>query len=425
MLSWGGDALDRDEAFRFLSRGSSGVGEWNSHRQKDADIPALSGVNLNGAYLEGADLRGACLAGAYLNRAYLEAADLRRANLAKAYLCEADLREADLRGVQLEGASVGGASFRGADLRKSCLRGAYFRKADLREADLREANLREADLDGVNFERARLEGSDLRGANLEGAYLGRANLEGASLAGCRCRDTTFTNLDLSGAVWLESVGHGGPSTVGVDTILRSRGKIPEAILRGCGLSPWEVLGAKLYDPALTPPQFCEIQVQILDAWTQGKDMINGCFISYSSKDAKFAEKLRTSLMAAGVNVWLDNHDLLAGDLQDQVWRAIQVQHVAVLILSEHSIASDWVENELDMARRKEKEEKRPVLCPIALDDTWKSKVDSDDGPGDPERQLWRTLMRKKVLDFSARRTGGFDVAFEKLLRGLKLNYGPK
>ena len=37
----------------------------------------------------------------------------------------------------------------------------------------------------------------------------------------------------------------------------------------------------------------------------------------------FVDMLRDRLMAEGVNVWLDRHDMIAGTMQDRVWRAIQ------------------------------------------------------------------------------------------------------
>jgi hypothetical protein len=82
--------------------------------------------------------------------------------------------------------------------------------------------------------------------------------------------------------------------------------------------------AKLYRPELTPPGLADLQCEIFDAWTRGRSMINGCFVSYSHSDAKFVDKLRDRLYAEGVNVWLDRHYMVAGALQDQVWRAIQI-----------------------------------------------------------------------------------------------------
>jgi hypothetical protein len=78
-----------------------------------------------------------------------------------------------------------------------------------------------------------------------------------------------------------------------------------------------------------------------------------------------------------------------------------------------------------MARSTEKAEGRAALCPVALDDAWKDKVEAKDGPGDPSLQLWRTFKQKLVLDLSEWETEGFDVAFQRLLRGLKTNCGPR
>jgi hypothetical protein len=150
----------------------------------------------------------------------------------------------------------------------------------------------------------------------------------------------------------------------------------------------------------------------------------GCFISYSREDAKFVDKLCDRLSKEGINVWLDRHDMVAGTIQEQVWRAIQVHHVVIIVLSKVSVESDWVKNELDMARRKEKVAKRAVLCPIALDDAWEAKVAAEESSGDPRRALWQTLTEKLVVDFSGWKTRAFEGSFEKLLRGLKLHYGP-
>ncbi len=71
---------------------------------------------------------------------------------------------------------------------------------------------------------------------------------------------------------------------------------------------------------------------------------------------------------------------------------------------------------LDMARKREKTENRDLLCPISIDDAWKSKLDDDAS----DRALWRTLMKKAIIDFSP--AADFETSFGKLLRGLKINY---
>ena len=78
-----------------------------------------------------------------------------------------------------------------------------------------------------------------------------------------------------------------------------------------------------------------------------------------------------------------------------------------------------------MARAKEKAGGRAVLCPVALDESWKRKIDATGQPGDPSRALWRTLTQKLIVDFSGWKSDDFDRAFQKLLTGLKVNYGPR
>ena len=136
--------------------------------------------------------------------------------------------------------------------------------ANLSGANLIAAYLREANLIGANLSEANLSMADLSRADLS-----RANVSGAKLCDAICWFTLFTNVDLSEAIGLDSVRHIGPSTIGIDTLFRSKGKIPEAFLRGCGLSPWEILAANLYRPELTPAGLSDLQYQIFDAWTGG------------------------------------------------------------------------------------------------------------------------------------------------------------
>lgn len=432
--------MDREEALKLLRGGREGIRAWNEYRRQDGDCPNLgdagleranlgrailgraylAGSNFAGAYLAGATLAGAYLAGSNFAGANLTGADLGRAYLEGADLKEADLTGADLKEAVLNRAMLARAKFKRAYLAGAALAGAQLKGADLEGADLGRADLEGADLKGANLTGAYLKGADLKEANLDGA-----RLEGAHLGQAKCLSTAISNVDLSQVGGLDNVEHVGPSSIGVDTLSRSKGRIPEVFLRGCGLAPWEVLSSRLYDPQMTPPRFADLQCDIFSAWTKGKDMINGCFISYSRKDWKFVDKLHDRLVAEGINVWLDRHEMVAGAIQDQVWRAIQLHHVVIIVLSEDSTQSDWVENELDMAREKEKTEGRVVLCPVALDEAWRTKVDARGGPGNPSRPLWRTLQQKLILDFSPWETEAFDQVFAKLVRGLRTYYGPK
>ena len=63
----------------------------------------------------------------------------------------------------------------------------------------------------------------------------------------------------------------------------------------------------------------------------------------------FVDKIYARLKQEGANVWLDRHDMVAGPMQKQVFQGIRLNDVVLMVLSESSLKSDWVENELDMA----------------------------------------------------------------------------
>ena len=94
---------------------------------------------------------------------------------------------------------------------------------------------------------------------------------------------------------------------------------------------------------------------------------SSCFISYSSKDEEFAQRLHTDLQKKGVRCWFAQHDVQGGrKLHEQIEQAILVHERVLLILSAHSMNSDWVKTEIAKARKQEVEQKRQVLFPLRL-----------------------------------------------------------
>src|SRR5438270_103106 len=72
------------------------------------------------------------------------------------------------------------------------------------------------------------------------SYFSEVDLTGADLCEADFNktyisDTVFRDVDLSEAKRLDTVKHQRPSTIGIDTIIRSRGNIPEIFLRGAGV----------------------------------------------------------------------------------------------------------------------------------------------------------------------------------------------
>ena len=79
-------------------------------------------------------------------------------------------------------------------------------------------------------------GAKLSGGDLIGAKLSKVgDLSRADLRGAKVSLIIFGDNDLSVVEGLDTVEHRGPSTIGIDTLYSSGGKIPEVFLRGCGV----------------------------------------------------------------------------------------------------------------------------------------------------------------------------------------------
>jgi hypothetical protein len=220
---------------------------------------------------------------------------------------------------------------------------------DLSGADLSGADLHWADLSWADLRGADLRAAYLRGASLSGANLTVADLSGADFDNAFADGSNFGNVDLSEAKNLETVFHGSPSTVGIDTLFKSKGKIPGGFLRGCGVPDVLIEYLPTLIGAMAPIQFYS------------------CFISYSGKDDAFARRLHSRLEAEKLRVWFAPEDMRGGrKSKDQIDEAIRIYDRLLLVLSEESMKSNWVRHEIKRARQKERETSREVLFPISL-----------------------------------------------------------
>ena len=367
-------------------------------------VTELSGADLREANLQGADLRGANLFGADLRTANISRADLRRADLSRANLGRADLDRADLGGAQLRVAKLNSTSLAGANLREASLSEADCSWALFRGSDLTGAELDRADLTGARLSGADLNGANLTAANLGGTDFSRANLVGTDFSHVLAQSTRFTAVDLSVAKGLETVRHYAPSTVGIDTIYKSRGKIPEVFLRGCGV----------------PDEF----IAYIGSMVGRPIEFYSCFISYSTKDQQFAERLHADLQAKAVRYWFAPHDIKGGrKIHEQLDEAIRLHDKLLLILSEHSMSSNWVKTEIANAREREKREGKQLLFPITLVPfeaikKWKL-FDADIGIDSA-----REIREYFIPDFSNwKEHDSYQTAFQRLVKDLKAGAG--
>jgi hypothetical protein len=336
-----------------------GAAFWNSWRDNNPKVkPNLRGANLSSIIISGVDLRNAIL---------------RDANLEKAIIRYGNLR----------GCDCSGANFAGADLNHANLRSVNFTNAILSNSDLADTNLTHAKLCNAVLSEA-----DLYLANLNHADLTEADLSKAKVG-----RVLFTDVDLSTVKGLDTLQYLGPSTIGVDTIYRSKGNISESFLRGIGV-PEDFI---IYITSLTKQAF--------EFYT--------CFISYSNKDQAFTERLYADLQSKGVRCWYAPEDLPIGEkLRIGIDDSIRKHDKLLLVLSKHSVESQWVEKEVETAFEQERLQNRMVLFPIRLDDTI-MRIETG----------WAADIRRtrNIGDFrSWKKHDKYKKVFDRLLRDLKI-----
>jgi hypothetical protein len=288
----------------------------------------------------------------------------------------ADLDDANLRGANLSGANLHHVHLGNADLSHATLRDAFLRRVgliftDLSGADLSSAYLGEAHLIGVNLTRARLGGTDLTGALLD--------------------HNLFVDVDLTSVIGLARCWHRGLSYIDTLTLEKSGSLLPIPFLRGIGL----------------PDNFIEYLPSLFNQAIQ----FYSCFISYSNVDDEFAKRIYDDLQNNGVRCWFAPHDLPIGeDILGGIDVGVRLRDRVVLILSEHSIRSGWVKDEVTAAFEEERKRGQPVVFPLRLDDAV-MKTD----------EAWAAKLRaRNIGDFRRwKDQDAYKESFERVLRDLK------
>ena len=378
-----------------------GVDIWNQWRiENPEETPDLSAADLSAAYLDEAnfsraDLRLANLRGAYLDEANFSLANLCGADLSEATIIRADLSQADLRQADLSSAKLRYVDIRLTNLTFANLIFANLSGADLSGADLSFTTLSYADLTFANLTVAKLISADLSKTNLSKANLSKANLSFANFTDTLIGWTVFGNVDLSQVVGLETIRHQDPSIIGIDTIYQSKGNIPYKFLLDAGVPKDDIA------------YLLSLAGKAIDFYS--------CFISYSSQDQAFAERLHADLQAKGVRCWYAPEDLTIGEsILSGIDKGIRLHDKLLLVLSTDSVHSRWVEHEVEAALYEElrSDRKAKMLFPIRLDNVV-METDVD--------WTYRIRQTRHIGDFTQWKDhDAYQQAFERLLRDLKM-----
>jgi uncharacterized protein YjbI with pentapeptide repeats len=322
-----------------------------------------------------------------------------------------DLSGADLTGCDLRWMNFAGASLEGVNFQNGLLTGAYFGPAQFQsEAPHVSKKNIPVNLDGARFDgsvllAATFNYASLRHASFEDTYLGLANFRNVvfdhnSFAGATLVNTGFAGCNMSGARGLEACVHHGPSHLDIATLRQSK-RLTRSFLRQTGI-PDTILEA-------------------LPRLAAGASQFYSCFLSHSSGDQQFCDRLYTRLVQETVTVWYAPEDMKGGDLiVSQVKKAVDVHDKVIVVLSKNSLQSAWVANEIKWAQRREHSSGDRALFPISLVSfdllrRWE-RIDPDTGI-----DLAEEVRKYYVPDFSNWTDNQqFDQGVNRLLRDLRV-----
>ena len=353
------------EAVEILRRGPAGVKEWN----------AL--LNTGGGTI-------------IPPRNFFANVDLSGFKLQGVHFIGLDFLVSTLVNTDLRGSVLMGTGFESSCLAKSKLDGANASGCRFVMTDLRHASLRGVNLTGAQFVPSTAAGCDLTGAILAGTFIM-----------CRFEANAATQV-----IGVDQVIHKAPSFMPVQVMLDSMVALPDSFLQGCGLIQAEI------DYFRSMP---------------GMPRRASAFISYSSEDSAFADRLYRDL-ARHVRCWKWDEDAKTGrPLWQAIDSAIRRNDKLILIASKHSLNSPAVIREINRALNREDERRRKiadgdtsvdpdVLFPVAIDryifDEWDHHRKAD-------------VLDKKVADATGWEKSDTDYqrVLNRLIRDLEPDVG--
>jgi hypothetical protein len=93
------------------------------------------------------------------------------------------------------------------------------------------------------------------------------------------------------------------------------------------------------------------------------------FISYASADKTFARRLAASMTLLGHTVWIDQQEIGIGDSPwSKVEAGIEQAEYLIVVLSKHTLASAWVEREIQVKYCDEIAQRRTLILPVVIED---------------------------------------------------------
>lgn len=114
-------------------------------------------------------------------------------------------------------------------------------------------------------------------------------------------------------------------------------------------------------------------------------------ISYSHRDAKFAQVLKLALEKYGLQVWLDRHEMSFGDkVAERLMNEILRSDLVLVVITPNSLVSNWVRWEIEYCLQVESLYKVTKLVPILMN--------GDSVPSTLAPRLYADFRTSRLMD---------------------------
>ena len=180
-------------------------------------------------------------------------------------------------------------------------------------------------------------------------------MTGADFNGSIMGYTVFQNCNLSDAAGLDTVRHDAPSTLGLDSLYRSGGAIPDSFLAGVG----------------SPESLVAYQQSLAGAAALSGDY----FIACAAGDTAFAAQLQNDLRANGARCWIFPEDARGSALVDrrstseeeEIERWIRHYDKLIVVCTAEGFGSETIRNDITAAKELQMSRDEWVLFLVAKD----------------------------------------------------------
>ena len=316
---------------QYLKIIKEGVTAWNNWRNNNPNIiPKLDGLDLSQMELK------------YIDIWHIEPATILSAGSVSWDLIGIDFSNCSLKNVKFN---------------KSDLASADFSNSDITGADFSEAQISEANFENSKLLKTKFEGASISKVNFSNLDLSEVSFQGAQSKG----DNNFNNCILDKADFFNSsiTIHEIKVASSFKGTIFSRNKLEVPKLVQFRRLFFHQIGEETHKKMVTE----------MDLYNEESGVYHSCFISYSSKDEIFVEKLHSDLVSRRVKCFFAPKDISIGDkIRPTIYEAIKNHSKLLLVISAASIESNWVENEVESAFEEENRLDQNILFPIRIDE---------------------------------------------------------